>query len=47
MSHRSRLMRLDVFLVNKGFSESRSKAEEIIKSGKVKVNNKVIKNQLC
>jgi len=43
MSHRSRIMRLDVFLVNKGFSESRSKAEEIIKSGKVKVNNKVIK----
>ncbi len=35
-------MRLDIFLVNNNFVDSRNKAQELIKADKVKVNSKII-----
>lgn len=35
-------MRLDLFLVAKSYAETRSKASQLIKSGKIKINNKIV-----
>ncbi len=35
-------MRLDLFLAAKGYAETRSKASQLIKNGKIKVNNKIV-----
>ncbi len=35
-------MRLDLFLVTNGYAETRSKASQLIKGGKIKINNKIV-----